>query len=169
MVVLFIVLLVVLGVHPYRIPSSAMEPTLHCAKPAPGCEGSSQDRILALTRLGWGRGDVVVFHTPPAALERCGASGVFVKRVIGLPGETVREADGTVFVDGKPLEEPYIGADRRDHDPGRSWHVPAGAYFVLGDNRSQSCDSRVWGSVPKGNIVGKVALRYWPPGRIGAP
>ena len=94
-----------------------MEPTLHCARPAIGCEGSHQDGILALKYVGVGRGDIVVFHTPPAALVRCGAGGTFVKRVIGLPGETVSERNGVVFVDGKPLAEPYVSPSRRDQEP----------------------------------------------------
>jgi signal peptidase I len=162
--------IVVLGVwgKSYRIPSSAMEPTLHCARPAPGCESRSEDHVLVLTFLGFGRGDIVVFHTPPAAEIRCGAGGTFVKRVIGLPGEVVSERGGYVYINGRRLDEPYIKPDRRDSEPRRTWpRIAASNYFVIGDNRSQSCDSRVWGSVPKGNVVGRVFLSYWPPNRLG--
>src|SRR4029453_8675987 len=80
-------------VNPYRIPSSSMEPTLHCAKPATGCEARFSDRVLA-NRLIYRfrdpkRGEIIVFETPPAARARCGAGGTFVKRLIGLPGDLV--------------------------------------------------------------------------------
>ena len=158
-------------VNPYRIPSSSMEPTLHCARPAPGCEARFSDRVLA-NRFIYHfrkpkRGEIIVFQTPPAAKLRCGAGGTFVKRLIGLPGETVSERDGIVYIDGQRLDEPYIEDARRDHEPPRSWHVPQGQYFFMGDNRSQSCDSRVWGAVPRANLIGEVFFVYWPPNRLG--
>jgi signal peptidase I len=159
-------------VNPYRIPSSSMEPTLHCARPAPGCESRFSDRVLA-NRFIYHfrdpkRGEIIVFKTPPEARVRCGAGGTFVKRLIGLPGERVSERDGYVYIDGKRLDEPYIAADRRDHEPPRSFgRVPPDHYFFMGDNRAQSCDSRVWGSVPRSNLIGEVFFVYWPPNRIG--
>jgi signal peptidase I len=159
-------------VNPYRIPSSSMEPTLHCAKPAAGCEASFSDRVLA-NRLVYHfrnpkRGEIIVFKTPPEAKVRCGAGGTFVKRLIGLPGETVSERDGIVYINGVELREPYITPDRRDHEPPRSWaKIPKGYYFFMGDNRSQSCDSRVWGPVPRKNLIGEVFFVYWPPNRLG--
>jgi signal peptidase I len=157
--------------HAYRIPSSSMEPTLHCARPATGCESNLSDRVLALKLLPWGRGDIVGFRVPAAAAARCGAAGgaVFVKRVIGLAGETVTEAGGTVSIDGTPLSEPYLGPGRRDHEPRHVWHVPRGSVFVIGDNRAESCDSRVFGPVPRHDVTGKVFFRYWPLSRIGLP
>jgi signal peptidase I len=161
-------------VNPYRIPSSSMEPTLHCARPAPGCEARFSDRVLA-NRFVYhfqdpARGDVIVFETPPSARAKCGAGGTFVKRIIGLPGERVgirlRRGAAYVYIDGRRLEEPYIEQDRRDIGPEESFRVPQGHYFVMGDNRSQSCDSRVWGSVPRDNIIGQVFMTYWPPLRI---
>jgi signal peptidase I len=161
-------------VNPYRIPSSSMEPTLHCARPAQGCESRFSDRVLA-NRFIYRfrepqRGEVVVFDTPPKAKAECGAGGTFVKRIIGLPGETVqirlRRGAGFVFIDGRRLEEPYIEQDRRDIGPEERFQVPADHYFVMGDNRAQSCDSRVWGAVPEGNLIGPVFLTYWPPNRI---
>jgi signal peptidase I len=161
-------------VNPYRIPSSSMEPTLHCARPAPGCEARFSDRVLA-NRFIYHfrdpqRGDVIVFETPPAAKTKCGAGGTFVKRIIGLPGERVqmrlRRGAAYVYIDGKRLDEPYIQKDRRDIGPADTYRVPLGHYFVMGDNRSQSCDSRVWGSVPRKNVIGKVFMTYWPPQRI---
>jgi signal peptidase I len=161
-------------VNPYRIPSSSMEPTLHCARPAPGCEARFSDRVLA-NRFVYHfrdpqRGDVIVFETPPAAKAKCGAGGTFVKRIVGLPKERVqirlRRGAAFVYVDGRRLDEPYIENDRRDIGPEETFRVPAGHYFVMGDNRSQSCDSRVWGSVPRNNIIGKVFMTYWPPQRV---
>ena len=161
-------------VNPYRIPSSSMEATLHCARPAPGCEARFSDRVLA-NRFIYHfhdphRGDVIVFKTPPAAKAKCGAGGTFVKRIIGLPKERVqirlKRGAAFVYVDGRRLDEPYIENDRRDIGPEETYRVPAGHYFVMGDNRSQSCDSRVWGSVPRENIIGKVFMTYWPPQRI---
>jgi signal peptidase I len=158
-------------VNPYRIPSSSMEPTLHCARPAQGCEARFSDRVLA-NRFIYRfrdpkRGEIIVFQTPPAAALRCGAGGTFVKRLIGLPGEQVSERDGIVYIDGQRLEEPYIKPDRRDHEPPRSWQVPKGDYFFMGDNRAESCDSRVWGPVPRKNLIGEVFFVYWPPNRLG--
>jgi signal peptidase I len=159
-------------VNPYRIPSSSMEPTLHCAKPAQGCEARFSDRVLA-NRLIYHfrnpkRGEIIVFNTPPLARIRCGAGGTFVKRLIGLPGEVVSERDGIVYIDGKQLNEPYVAPSRRDHNPPQSWQrIPAGEYFFMGDNRAQSCDSRVWGPVPRKNLIGEVFFVYWPPNRIG--
>jgi signal peptidase I len=159
-------------VNPYRIPSSSMEPTLHCARPAPGCEARFSDRVLANRFIyhfrSPHRGEIIVFKTPPEAAQKCGAGGTFVKRLIGLPGDTVSERDGFVYIDGKLLQEPYIKPDRRDHEPPRNFgRIPPDHYFFMGDNRAQSCDSRVWGSVPRGNLIGEVFFVYWPPNRIG--
>jgi signal peptidase I len=162
-VVVAAVVFVVLFVRLYREPSASMEPTLHCARPGAACEAGADDKFAVLRIGGWGRGDIVVFRTPPAAAERCRIAGKYVKRVVGLPGETVRERDGRVLVDGRRLSEPYA---TRDHSSG-VWHVPAASYFLLGDNRGLSCDSRVFGAVPKRDIVGRVFLVYWPLSRIG--
>jgi signal peptidase I len=156
-------------VNPYRIPSSSMEPTLHCAQPQPGCLANYSDRVLA-NRFIYHfrdphRGDIVVFKTPEKAFEACGAGGTFVKRIIGLPGDVVSERRGTVFINGRPLDEPYVPRDERDDRTGR-WGVPQGSYFMMGDNRAQSCDSREWGSVPRSDLIGPVFAVYWPPQRI---
>jgi signal peptidase I len=157
-------------VNPYRIPSSSMEPTLHCARPGPGCEARLSDRVLANRFIyhfrSPHRGEIIVFKTPTkAAQQACNASGTFVKRLIGLGGETVREKNGFIYIDGKLLREPYIKAGRRDTQTG-VWPVPPGHYFFMGDNRKESCDSRRWGSVPRKNIIGEVFMTYWPPNRI---
>ena len=158
-------------VNPYRIPSSSMEPTLHCAEPADGCQSRFEDRVLA-NRFIYHlrdpeRGDIVVFETPPAARERCGAGGTFVKRLIGLPGEVISEQNGTVYIDGKPLKETYLKPGQRDQQDFPARKIDKGQYFMMGDNRSQSCDSRVWGPVSRGNLIGEVFGVYWPPQRIG--
>jgi signal peptidase I len=161
-------------VNPYRIPSSSMEASLHCARPATGCEARFSDRVLANRFIFHfrdpQRGDVVVLETPPQARAKCGAGGTFVKRIIGLPGETVqirvRNGLAYAYIDGQRLEEPYIEQDRRDIGPAEKFTVPPSHYFVMGDNRAQSCDSRVWGSVPRDNLIGKVFMTYWPPNRI---
>ena len=168
---------------PFRIPSSSMEGALLCARPGPGCTGSMSDRVL-VNRLAYDfgspqRGQIVVFTAPPKAndCQPGDADTTFVKRLIGLPGETVRE-DGRGFIwIRKPgartwlkLGEPYLSAqsrlaDQKDFD--HTWRtVPQGEYFMLGDNRGNSCDSRTWGPVPRANLVGPVILTYWPPDRI---
>jgi signal peptidase I len=159
-------------VNPYRIPSSSMEPTLHCAKPGSGCEARFSDRVLA-NRFIYHfrkphRGDIIVFKTPPLAKQKCGAGGTFVKRLIALPDETWQEKNGFIYINGKKLIEPYIKPDRRD--AGTSYpprKIPEGMYFMMGDNRTQSCDSREWGPVPRKNLIGEVFAVYWPPNRIG--
>jgi signal peptidase I len=159
---------------PYRVPSSSMEPTLHCAKPAAGCAADSSDRVIAC-RICYRfespkRGEIVVFNTPPAAARGCGTGGVYVKRMIGLPGDRVHEdAEGFIWIDGKRLSEPYISATRRLEDTtwrNHTWLVPPGEYFMLGDNRGGSCDSRTWGAVPRSDLIGPVEATYWPPDRI---
>ena len=148
-----------------------MTPALECAEPVPGCESDTSDRFAALTRFrSFDRADIVVFETPSSALAKCGAGGTFVQRIIGLPGETVevrvRGGAAYVYVDGVELEEPYIEQERRDVGPEKRFRVPEDHYFVMGDNRSRTCDSRVYGSVPVENVVGEVTLTYWPPSRI---
>jgi signal peptidase I len=104
------------------------------------------------------RGDVIVFRWPRDERQN------FVKRIIGSPGDEIRVELGQVFVNGEPLDEPYLEYTLRqtlnDHVVGPD------AYYVMGDNRPQSDDSRHWGDVPRENVVGKVEVTYWPPDRF---
>ncbi len=156
-------------VTPYRVPSSSMEPTLHCARPWPGCEVSTADRLLVGRFIYWlrapHRGDIVVFKAPLGASRVCGR-GIYVKRIIGLPGEVVSERHGVIYIDGRPLKEPYIARGRRDAVTHTWPRLRASTYFVLGDNRRDSCDSRWWGPLARGDLVGPVIGRYWPLSRL---
>jgi signal peptidase I len=150
-------------VQTYFIPSGSMEPTLQIG-----------DRIL-VDKLsyhlhGVQRGDIVVFARPKD--EDCGGTPVndLVKRVIGLPGETISAVDGHVDINGKTLKEPWLpfGTPTESVDTGEPYDltapykIPPGYYYVMGDNRTESCDSRYWGPIPKSLIVGKVVMRIWP-------
>jgi signal peptidase I len=109
-----------------------------------------------------GRGDTVVFLYPGDT------SKSYIKRVIGIPGDTIEIDDGTVVVNGKPLDEPYVEEDNRDRMPMARRIVPSDQYFVLGDHRSSSNDSRSWGWVPRQYIYGKAVFVYWPLENLGA-
>jgi len=142
----------------YRVPSSSMEPTLHCARPGIGCEAAQMDFVAAHpyeSRQPM-RGDLVVFHTPALARERCGSGGVFIKRLIGLPRERWAEKAGFVYIDGRKLAEPYVQPDRRDAQTLAGGTIPPDRFLLLGDNRASSCDSRIWGLVPRANLIGWV-------------
>lgn len=135
-----------------RVYGQSMEPNLHT------------NERLVIEKLSYRfhaprRGDVVVLHDPAGSPE------LLIKRVIGLPGERVTIANGRVFVDGQPIEEPYLTQETQGG--GRSWVVPPFTVFVMGDNRSASRDSRVFGPVPLDQIVGRAVFRYWPLSEIG--
>ena len=114
------------------------------------------------------RGQIVVFDAPRAALVACGTGEgtTFVKRLVGLPGDRISLRNGVVYVDGKRLAEPYVAPKRRGDETRTFARVPAGRYFFLGDNRTGSCDSRVWGTVPRSSLIGPVLVTYWPPTRL---
>ncbi len=107
------------------------------------------------------RGDVIVFKFPED-LRRS-----YIKRVVALPGETVEVRKGTVHIDGKALAEPYVPRRYRDRSSHPPVTVAEGAYYVLGDHRNTSNDSRTWGTVDKSFVTGKAVFAYWPPERFG--
>jgi signal peptidase I len=176
------------AIEPFRIPSESMLPTLRPGdhlfvnKLAYGPELPFVGRRLPGFRSPR-RGDVVVFRAPPGA----GPSPFLVKRIVGLPGDRVRMAEGRLWLNGAPVEQwptgelwldgrgtPLAGGreslDGHEHawldDPGRvsapfEKVVPSGSYFVLGDNRDHSRDSRSFGPVPYADLVGPVAFLYW--------
>ncbi len=141
----------------YYVPSTSMWPTLKAG-----------DRIVVNKLYGTiHAGDIIVFRRPPA--ENCGGPPVpdLVKRVVGLPGQTVSAHGGQVYITGKLLKEPWLPKDSRTYTTMTgSYHVPKGDYFVMGDNRVNSCDSRMWGPVKSSYIVGKVFLILWPPSQF---
>jgi signal peptidase I len=165
-------------VQAFYIPSGSMEPTL-----VPG------DRVLVnkvVYRFGdVHRGDVIVFQNPDqtllpkrnwlgAALHWLGEGLGFeqpenedlIKRVIGLPGDSVESRDGQVYVNGRKLDEPYL-APGTTTSMSQTWHVPSGDLFVLGDNRGNSADSRFFGFVPRTDVIGKAFVIIWPPSDAG--
>jgi len=142
----------------FWIPSSSMVPTL-----------GVYDRILVQKAFFTWRdvreGDIVVFSHPP--LDHCGGSqaGDLVKRVIALAGQTIYSSGNSIYVDGRLLAEPYLpGYDPLGLPIASSQHpyrVPPGEFYMLGDNRAISCDSRYWGPIKGSSIVGKVVLVWW--------
>ena len=168
-------------VKPYRIPSESMVPTLEVGQ-----------RVL-VNRIGMrfgdpGVGDVVVFHPPLGAEQQntCGsgppepqqvcarptpqkADVNFIKRIVAGPGDRIRVVDGRVIRNGQPVREPYArrcgGGDVCNFP--REVRIPPDQYFMMGDNRGSSDDSRFWGPVPRDWIIGPAFATYWPPKRIG--
>jgi len=161
--------------EPRYIPSSSMEPTLQI-----------NDRLV-IEKITYRfrkpeRGEVIVF-SPPAVAAVPDSSLVYIKRVIGLPGDRISIRDGKVFINEKPLNEPYI-KDAPEYtlptyDPQKcpncfipdtviqknrtlSFTVPPNSYWMMGDNRNNSLDSHSWGFLPEQNIVGRASFRYWP-------
>ena len=143
----------------FSIPSGSIEPTLDI-----------HDRIvvdrLSYDLHGVHRGDMVVFHEP--ADDNCGGppTPYLVKRVIGLPGEQISSSGGVVLINGKPLQERWLPKVDPLGRPISTTTIPAGHYYVLGDDRSDSCDSRYWGPLDGSLIVGRVVLRFWPLSRL---
>lgn len=155
--------------HAYKIPGASMEPTFHCARPAVGCEARTSDRVLVrpyAANKHPARGDIVAFTAPPAARVVCGTAGVYLKRVIGLPGEEWSEKNGHVLIDGAKLSEPYLRPAFRDTETWGPKQIATDHYFLMGDNRAKSCDSRRWGSLTTRNLIGKAIAIYWPTARV---
>lgn len=139
--------------QPFYIPSGSMEPTLMIG-----------DRILVNKFIYHfqepKRGDVIVFKYP---LE---PERDYIKRVIGLPGETLEIRDSQLYINGEPVPEDYLPENLRFMDFGPVT-IPENAYFMMGDNRNNSQDSRFWGTLPREYIQGKAVVIYWPLTRIG--
>jgi signal peptidase I len=154
--VVFAVVLIVFLYQPVKVEGTSMMPSL-----------SDQERIFInkfTYRIGSGkidRGDTVVFLFPEDKTKS------YIKRVIGIPGDRIRISEGMVYVNGQPIDEPYVPAEYRDRMSREEQAVPQDEYFVLGDHRSSSNDSRAWGFVPRGLIYGKAVFVYWPLDKMG--
>jgi signal peptidase I len=144
-------------VESFWIPSASMEPTLH------GCSGCNNDRVL-VNKTSYRlhavhRGDVVVFDRPPAVPD---PDKYLIKRVVGLPGDVVSGHDGHVWIGSRPLTEPYLNPACGPQESFPAATVPAGKVFVMGDNRCDSFDSRMFGAVSESAVVGRAFLIVWP-------
>ena len=144
---LIIFIVIRFAIQSYRVSGISMQP------------GLQNDEYVVVNKMAYlfhapDRGDVIVFHYP------LDTSKDFIKRIIGLPGDTITYDSTTVRVDGTLLNEPYIS--QAANPEGKTLVVPANEYFVMGDNRPASDDSRDWGFVPKDDLVGKAVMVYWP-------
>lgn len=154
--VLLAVILIVFIYQPVKVEGTSMMPAL-----------TDQERIFInkfTYRFGPGqieRGDMVVFQFP---LDRTKS---YIKRVIGLPGDAVSIDNGAVYVNGSLVKEPYVPEEYRDRQSMSAMTVPPDHYFVLGDHRSSSNDSRAWGTVARRDIYGKAVFVYWPLDKLG--
>ena len=137
-----------------EVVGSSMEPTLHCARPGAGCRAMHDDEVVIRDEAKIERREVVAFRVGAKATQFCGAGGLYVKRVIGLAGERVEFRDGAVYVDDRRLREPYADGPTDSAEAGTAIVVPPRHVLVLGDNRAESCDSRVWGPLAVRKIVG---------------
>ena len=140
--------------QPVKVEGTSMAPLL-----------SDQERIF-INKFVYrfepiARGDVVVFWYP------LDPSVSFIKRVVALPGDSVEIRRGVVYVDGRRVDEPYVGPAYRDDESLPPVEVKKGYYFVLGDHRNSSNDSRNWGEVPERYIYGKASFRFWPVSKLG--
>jgi signal peptidase I len=166
--------IVVLGVEvevaqPFRVPTASMEPTLLCARPGEGCTARFNDRVLVAKIVyrfrNPQRGEIAVFTAPPEAKVKCTEGGTYLKRVIGIPGDVVSEKDGFFYLNGRKLSEPYVPFLSRDAVTHAWPKLGPKQYFMMGDNRIGSCDSRAWGPVSRSAFIGPVVATYWPPTR----
>lgn len=152
--VLFCFFLITFVAQAFRVQGTSMLPLLH-----------DSERII-VNKFVYRfhpieRGDVVVFWFPRDP------SVSFIKRVVGLPGDTVELREGVLFVNGRRVEEGYVQGQFRDNESHEAVQVSKGYYYVLGDHRNSSNDSRNWGEVPEKYIYGKAFLRFWPISKAG--
>jgi signal peptidase I len=153
--VILAVLVILFLYQPVKVEGTSMMPAL-----------VDQDRIFInkfVYRFGGEihRGDMVVFWYPGDATKS------YIKRVVGVPGDTIEVQDGTVIVNGRQLRESYVPAEYKDHSMYPAYRIGPDEYFVLGDHRSSSNDSRSWGTVARKYIYGKAVFVYWPLEKIG--
>ena len=134
-----------------EVIGASMEPTLHCARPALGCSAARRDEVAIKDEAQIERREIVAFQVGAKARRECGAGGRFIKRVIGLSGDRVSIRGGAVYLNGRRMQEPYANGPT---DGSGEYDVPSQHVFVLGDNRAQSCDSRIWGPLAVRRIVG---------------
>jgi signal peptidase I len=145
--------------EPRFIPSDSMAPTLQIG-----------DRLVVEKVSYWlqppASGDIIVFDPPPQLqADGYARDQAFIKRIIGVPGQIIRVANGIVYRNGQPLNEAYIAAPPAYSLP--PVEVPADQYFVMGDNRNNSNDSHRWGFLPRQNIIGRAVFRFYPFDRLG--
>ena len=148
------IFIVIFVIQPVKVEGTSMQPRL-----------IDQERIF-VNRFIYRftdvhRGDIVVFWYPRDK------SKSFIKRVLGVPGDAIEIRYGSVYVNGEKVNEPYLKPEFLDHDHLRKVIVPPEHFFVLGDHRNSSNDSRNWGFVPRNLIYGKAVFRYWPVSRVG--
>lgn len=154
--VLIAIVIILFLYQPVKVEGTSMMPSL-----------VDQERIFInkfVYRFGISdiaRGDTVVFWYPGDPTKS------YIKRIIGMPGDKVQVVEGTVFVNGQALDEPYVPSEYRDQVSMALTKVPQDEFFVLGDHRSSSNDSRSWGTVPRKFIYGKAVFVYWPLDRLG--
>ncbi|MGH2838777.1 MAG: signal peptidase I [Thermoleophilaceae bacterium] len=167
-------------VKPFRIPSESMVPTLEINQRV------LVDRITPKIGNDYERGDIIVFKPPKGAdLNTCGAEHPdnqacpeptegksdtnFIKRIVGVPGDRLSVRQGSVYIDGKKQDEDFVrpSADCATCNLEKEITVPPDHYFMMGDNRGESADSREWGPVPEKWIIGQASATYWPPRKIG--
>lgn len=145
--------------QPYRVEQQSMEQTLE------------PDQYVLVDKLtprfdAFKRGDIVVFNPPPDWIQPDGTP--FIKRVIGIGGDSIEIKDGLVYVNDVKLDEPYVYQENGSAQPTDTstdppqWEIPEGELFVMGDHRAKSSDSRTFGPIENGDVIGRAWLRYWP-------
>lgn len=145
--------------QPHQVKGASMEPNFH------------DEEYILTDKISYRfhsplRGDVVVFRAPKNREHE------YIKRIVGLPGERIKITNGDVFINGQKIEEDYLEKSTISYSgsflrSGEEFLISQGEYFVLGDNRPHSSDSREWGTIVREDIIGRAWFRYWPPSRFG--